>query len=118
MSNLLADAKTRLHTILEDLESVDENAVGALVAAKSNPTVVSIVNIAASVAHLPDPDGLLSGFEAMLKAGASALQHAAQATAPTAPATVAAPVAAAMAVPPIPGPQPAAANAATAQKIM
>ena len=92
MSNLLADVKGRLHTILTDLETVDENAVGALVAAKSNPTVVSIVNVAASVAHLPDPDGLLSGAEAMLKAAASALQHAAQATA-AADGTTAQPVA-------------------------
>ena len=81
MSNLLAEAKMRLHDILADLETVDENAVGALMAAKSNPVAVSIISTVAAAAHLPDPDGLLAAADNMLKVAAAALAHAAQATA-------------------------------------
>lgn len=73
MSNLLAEAKSILHDGLTRLENVDEAALSAVEAVKVNPTGVSIVNTLASIAHLPDPQGLLATVDATLKAFAAVL---------------------------------------------
>lgn len=73
--SLLTEAKTILHDGLERLESIDEAALGVVDAAKVNPTAVSIINTLASVAHLPDPGGLLAAADNTLKAFAAILQQ-------------------------------------------
>lgn len=82
--SLLTEAKTILHDGLAKLESLDEGALSVVEAAKVNPSAVSIINTLASVAHLPDPQGLLSGADNMLKAFALLLQQGTQNTAPQA----------------------------------
>ena len=83
--SLFTEAKSIFHDGLERLEAIDENAIGAVEAIKVNPTGVSIVNTVASVAHLPDPQGLLAGADTFLKTIATAIAAAAAATAPSAP---------------------------------
>jgi hypothetical protein len=80
------EAKTILHDGLEKLEAIDEGAQNVVEAIKVNPTGVSIVNTVASVAHLPDPQGLLSSADVLLKSFAAALAKAAQDTAQAAQA--------------------------------
>jgi hypothetical protein len=90
MTNLLTDAKSIFHDGITKLEGLDEAAIGVVEAIKVNPTAVSITNTLASVAHLPDPSGLLGGADTLLKSLAAALSAGAAATAPepaTAPAT-------------------------------
>ncbi|MGH9056353.1 MAG: hypothetical protein ACRDYY_10920 [Acidimicrobiales bacterium] len=80
--SVFTEAKAIGHELLEKLEAVDENAVAAVEAIKVNPTGVSIVNTVASVAHLPDPMGLLAGADAFLKTIGAALAAGVTATAP------------------------------------
>lgn len=77
MSNLLTEAKNVLHDGIAKLEAVDEAALGAVEAIKVNPTGVSIVNTLASIAHIPDPMGLLASVDNTLKALAALLQQGA-----------------------------------------
>jgi hypothetical protein len=77
----LAEFKTILHDVLAKADEIDEAGVAAVEAIKVSPAGVSIVNTLASVAHLPDPDGLLAGIDNMLKIAGAALAHAAAATA-------------------------------------
>jgi hypothetical protein len=79
---VFSEAKTIFHDGLEKLESIDEGAIAVVEAIKVNTTAISIANTVASVAHLPDPDGLLAGGDALLKTIATALKRAEQATAP------------------------------------
>jgi hypothetical protein len=85
VSNLLTEAKNVLHDGLAKLEAIDEGAVNVMDAIKVNQAGVSIVNTLASIAHLPDPMGLLSNIDSSLKAFAVVLQQGAQATAPAEP---------------------------------
>ena len=89
--SLFTEAKAKAHAFIEDLEQIDENAIGAVEAIKINPTGVSIVNTVASIAHLPDPQGLLSGADALLKTLAAALAAGAAATVPDVQASPAMP---------------------------
>lgn len=84
MTNVLADIKSILHDVVAKAESIDEGVVGVVEAAKVNPTAVSIINTAAGIAHLPDPDGLLAQADSLLKTFGNALARAAAATAPAA----------------------------------
>lgn len=78
--SLFTEAKAIGHDLIDKLEQVDENAISAVEAIKVNPTGVSIVNTVASIAHLPDPQGLLSGADAFLKVIAAGLASAAATT--------------------------------------
>jgi hypothetical protein len=91
VSSFFADIKAKAHTFVDDLEQIDENAISAVEAIKVNPTGVSIVNTVASIAHLPDPQGLLSGADAFLKVLAAGIASAAAATAPDVQAAPAGP---------------------------
>jgi hypothetical protein len=83
---VLAEAKTIFHDGLAKLEELDEGAIGVLSAVQVNPTAVSITNTLASVAHLPDPQGLLANVDAILKTLAGTLAAGVRDTAPAAPA--------------------------------
>jgi hypothetical protein len=83
--SLFTEAKTILHDGLEKLEAVDEGAQGVVEAIKVNPTAVSITNTLASIAHLPDPQGLLASADALLKSFGAILSQGAQSTALSAP---------------------------------
>lgn len=80
MTTVFTEAKSILHDVVAKLETIDEGAVQVVEAAKVNPTAVSIINTTAAIAHIPDPDGLLTQADSMLKALASALNRAAAAT--------------------------------------
>lgn len=79
---VFSEGKTLLHDALEKIESVDEAAVGVVEAIKVNPTAISITNTLASIAHLPDPQGLLSGVDGLLKSFAPLLAKGVADTAP------------------------------------
>jgi hypothetical protein len=67
--SLLTEAKTILHDGLARLEALDEEAVAALEAIKGgNPAAASIYASLAAAAHLPDPLGILSSIDNLLKA--------------------------------------------------
>lgn len=83
-NNFFADLKADGHAFLEKLDTVDEAAVGVVEAIKVNPTAISITNTLASIAHLPDPQGLLSSADVLLKSFALALSKGEQDTAPAA----------------------------------
>ena len=83
--NVLTDIKAGAHDLIDKLESLDEGAIGVVEAIKVNPTAISITNTLASIAHLPDPQGLLSSADVLLKSFAAALASGAQSTALAAP---------------------------------
>lgn len=92
VSNVFAEAKSIGHELIEKLEGLDENAIGAVEAIKASPTGVTIVNEIAAIAHIPDPGGLLGGLLTAAKAVSTALRAAADATAATAAVIPAGPV--------------------------
>lgn len=81
MSTWLDELRAVAHNVVDKIEAADEAAIGVVEAIKVNPTAVSITNTLASVAHLPDPQGLLSVADGLLKSLAAALQAGAAATA-------------------------------------
>jgi len=80
---MLSEGKTLLHDALDKLESLDEGAIGVVEAIKVNPTAISITNTLASIAHLPDPQGLLGSADGILKQFAAILSKGAADTALT-----------------------------------
>ena len=83
--NVLTDIKAGAHDLIDKLESLDEGAIGVVEAIKVNPTAISITNTLASIAHLPDPQGLLGTADGLLKSFAALLSKGAADTALTAP---------------------------------
>jgi hypothetical protein len=83
--SVLTEGKTLLHDALEKIESLDEGAIGVVEAIKVNPTAISITNTLASIAHLPDPQGLLGTADGLLKSFAALLSKGAADTALAAP---------------------------------
>ena len=85
-NNVLTDIKAGAHDLIDKLESLDEGAIGVVEAIKVNPTAISITNTHASIAHLPDPQGLLGSADGILKQFAAILSKGAADTALTTPA--------------------------------
>ena len=85
VTNVLTDIKAGAHDLLDKLETLDEGAIGVVEAIKVNPTAISITNTLASIAHLPDPQGLLGTADGLLKSFAALLSKGAADTALTAP---------------------------------
>ena len=83
--SVLTEAKTIAHDLIDKLESVDEGAQNFVEAIRVNPTAISITNTLASIAHLPDPQGLLGTADGLLKSFAALLSKGAADTALTAP---------------------------------
>ena len=82
-NNVLTDIKAGAHDLIDKLESLDEGAIGVVEAIKVNPTAISITNTLASIAHLPDPQGLLGSADGILKQFAAILSKGAADTALT-----------------------------------
>jgi hypothetical protein len=85
VTNVLTDIKAGAHDLIDKLESLDEGAIGVVEAIKVNPTAIGITNTLASIAHLPDPQGLLGTADGLLKQLAALLSKGAADTALTAP---------------------------------
>jgi hypothetical protein len=79
--SVFTEAKSILHDAIAKIESVDEAAVAVTEQISVNPVGVAIVNEVAAIAHIPDPQGLLPGALAMLKAVSASLRAAEAATA-------------------------------------